>query len=43
MINKKDYLRNDKQDIYEMYRRIVKKVEDYSTIKRSQMLDAIMA
>lgn len=43
MINKKEYLRNNKQDIYEMYRRIVKKVEDYSTIKRSQMLDAIMA
>lgn len=43
MINKKEYLRNNKQDIYEVYRRIVKKVEDYSTIKRSQMLDAIMA
>lgn len=43
MISKEEYLRNNKQDIYEVYRRIVKKVEDYSTIKRSQMLDAIMA
>lgn len=42
MINKKEYLRNDKRNIYMMYSKIVKKVEDYSTIKRSQMLDAIM-
>lgn len=43
MISKKDYLRNDKRNIYMMYSKIVKKVEDYSTIKRSQLLDAIMA
>ena len=43
MINKKEYLRNDKRNIYMMYSKIVKKVEEYDDIKRSQMLDAIIA
>ena len=43
MINKKEYLRNNKQDIYEVYKRIVRKFEDYSKIIRSQMLDEIIS
>lgn len=43
MINKKEYLRNNKQDIYELYKRIVRKFEDYSKIIRSQMLDEIIS
>ena len=43
MINKEEYLRNNKKDIYELYRRIVRKFQDYSKIIRSQMLDEIIS
>ena len=43
MINKEEYLRNNKKDIYELYRRIVRKIQDYSKIIRSQMLDEIIS